>query len=1251
MARLDRWLILLLVVSCHATATYVSVPTLDTSQVGQFGLIGQFAGVSPFSNSLQSANPADAAAFIRDPSSLFLSLLQGPGQLYDSCLMDQQLYLGGSFSSLLSASTLITVNNIARYDLNSNTLQPLGQGVDGPVYALHCDPSNQTVYVGGQFHQPVGANATAYAGSVAQWYNNQWLPLPWQGLNGPVHVITPNTQRNSILFAGQFDATGDGVYFNPNASHPVNLGAPVNVSGGNTALSGSGSNPSSIICQANNTALNPWLLQANVPGYWQASFPYAIQPSMLRLSNTGINNQATRSFSILALGSNEVFQLSYIDPLTQKRTTCSDMCFLANTPSITYQDFTVESPINTTGVRIDILTWYGNGGGLGDVQIFQSENTLYPENTSGNNCSGPSTTSVVGNWQPVFSFGSYETFLSTNIPTSELASSNVSVTYTPQIPTQGRYTLYAITPGCVSTNSCDQRTQVQLTMQLTPGTTTQITIDQTNPQDASTVIYEGLVVPASNSFIPTIVLKPAPGAKPPATPNTTIIADAFSFNRNGTNATLSSILEYSPSNFSSHLPIAWHPLPQQLPTGSAVLSLDASNGNALYIGGQFTGVPYRNIVAFDYASSALVPLTHNGLDGNVTSLALDGSNLYVGGLFNNTVDLAITSMNHLGIYNTGTGAWSNMGSGTDGPVSDIIPGGNDRLWVSGSFSHVHTSSGKVLTAPGNIPWQPSTDQWADPQVFLSGTLVNASSNNWVGDLAAAQTYYSVGAVTTSSWTNPWTRYYYLFDNDETAIVTSGAFWHNTTSNLPVTILGGQFTMQNGAIANLAINHNNSWYGWTLTGGDSARVNSLIQQDGILYVGGVFASQIQQQSVKSFFAVQLSTLTFLPVSGLSDANGNPGQIQVMALSTDKSKLFVGGSFAKAGALDCHGICMLDLAMRQWNSVGSGLDGSVQGMTVDSSNTLTVIGKLQVQQQQTTYAQLTNPTSGQTTWSVPSPAGSSSSVNLQQLTMTAVFAGENGDTLLAGISSDRQTVLGTLTSKNQFNLLSSSASPSTSSSGSSLLSGSIIQQLLFAPMAQSSADQARYPANTNSMLMAVGQLQLSQAGNVSVALYDGNGWSPYVLSSQFNGQPGLIQTFFSEKECCTASSIRHFLPVPAVILISIAISLGLIFVLVGAGLGWLYVRRKRQGLDYPEPMTSPWSPAAHAASAYGASTAQHHPDPVVTSSIAQLLDAAQMATLGNATGAAIATASTSSPQPDLPVRELQVGDQPSPPSQLT
>jgi hypothetical protein len=72
---------------------------------------------------------------------------------------------------------------------------------------------------------------------------------------------------------------------------------------------------------------------------------------------------------------NEYFNLSYIDPVTQQTLTCSENCVLSN---ITYQDFTVIDKLSTAGIRININSWFGNGGGLSYVQIYQSGIIILP---------------------------------------------------------------------------------------------------------------------------------------------------------------------------------------------------------------------------------------------------------------------------------------------------------------------------------------------------------------------------------------------------------------------------------------------------------------------------------------------------------------------------------------------------------------------------------------------------------------------------------------------------------------------------------------------------------------------------------------------------------------------------------------------------------------------------------------------------------------------------------------------------------
>jgi hypothetical protein len=41
---------------------------------------------------------------------------------------------------------------------------------------------------------------------------------------------------------------------------------------------------------------HPWLLEDNTPGYWQASFLYAVSPSLFRLNNTHYEGRGTNQF-------------------------------------------------------------------------------------------------------------------------------------------------------------------------------------------------------------------------------------------------------------------------------------------------------------------------------------------------------------------------------------------------------------------------------------------------------------------------------------------------------------------------------------------------------------------------------------------------------------------------------------------------------------------------------------------------------------------------------------------------------------------------------------------------------------------------------------------------------------------------------------------------------------------------------------------------------------------------------------------
>lgn len=79
----------------------------------------------------------------------------------------------------------------------------------------------------------------------------------------------------------------------------------------------------------------------------------------------------------MALPAQTYFNLTYVDPVTGQRTQCSTNCSLTDDPSVTYQDFEVNDDTLASGVRIEISSWYGAGGGLAGVEVFQRGNSCF----------------------------------------------------------------------------------------------------------------------------------------------------------------------------------------------------------------------------------------------------------------------------------------------------------------------------------------------------------------------------------------------------------------------------------------------------------------------------------------------------------------------------------------------------------------------------------------------------------------------------------------------------------------------------------------------------------------------------------------------------------------------------------------------------------------------------------------------------------------------------------------------------------
>lgn len=419
---------------------------------------------------------------------------------------------------------------------------------------------------------------------------------------------------------------------------------------------------------------------------------------------------------------------------------------------------------------------------------------------------------------------------------------------------------------------------------------------------------------------------------------------------------------------------------------------------------------------------------------------------------------------------------------------------------------------------------------------------------YFGSIQNAQSYRAnnVVSVTPSTITSSITLV------DPNAHVSAGVFWNNNQ------ILGGSFQLENTRY-HLVIYHQDKWIGLLPNIQGDIRALAVIQNH--LFIGGQFNSS---DTITSFAMYDLEKQQLEGVSGIySDMNQQqPGIINVMFPQPGGKAIYVAGNFSYAGLLNCNSICMLSTDTRQWTQVNQNISGNIKDMAVDDNDMVTVVGDLNLGTTKATLAWLDKAAN---TWQ-PAPndmAIDSLSTLLQKI---------DSDYLVSGKRSNNNSgiYIGSWNGQAFDSFNSNQLGPSTE-----------IRQLLWMPVRRSSPG-SRYPSDSNTMLMAVGHIQLSEGSiNASAALYDGTQWHPFLLSASANNQQGShINRIFTANDCCTsASRIPRYLSVPAVILISIGISLGILFFVIACGFIVVFFKRRHQPAyrdrDETDPMKE-WKP---------------------------------------------------------------------------
>src|SRR5205807_5190935 len=127
---------------------------------------------------------------------------------------------------------------------------------------------------------------------------------------------------------------------------------------------------------------------------------------------------------------------------------------------------------------------------------------------------------------------------------------------------------------------------------------------------------------------------------------------------------------------------------------SATVSALAVQDQTIYVAGNFSSSGFESIFSI---SDKANDLGEGGLNGGVSSMALNDSALFVGGSFTGTQQGNTKGLSGVASYNISTGKWVPLGAGVNGQANYVVPFGlnltaatNPELAVavSGNFDKV-----------------------------------------------------------------------------------------------------------------------------------------------------------------------------------------------------------------------------------------------------------------------------------------------------------------------------------------------------------------------------------------------------------------------------------------------------------------------------------------------------------------------------------------------------------------------------------
>ncbi len=336
-------------------------------------------------------------------------------------------------------------------------------------------------------------------------------------------------------------------------------------------------------------------------------------------------------------------------------------------------------------------------------------------------------------------------------------------------------------------------------------------------------------------------------------------------------------------------------------------------GTDLYVGGGFRtagGISITNVAKWNGSSwSALGVGLGKGalLDFDVLSLAVSGSDLYVGGAF---ALAGGNDANNVAKWNPTTG-WSALQlAALNSLVKAVAVSGSD-LYVGGTFTTAGLSNANFVAKWNGTAWSP----------------LGSGLNGIVNALAVSGSNLYVGGAFTTAGGGAASR---VAKWDGSAWSTLGVGVNNGVANDVYTMtlsgsdlyVGGLFQAAGGFPANRVAKWDGS--GWAALGSGLANpVFGMAVSGSDLYVVGGF------QTLGSSSTIVNNVAKWNPTTGWS-ALGTGLNATTYAVVVSGSDVYVGGSFATAGGTNASRVAKWDGSV--WSPLGSGVNGNVNALTV-------------------------------------------------------------------------------------------------------------------------------------------------------------------------------------------------------------------------------------------------------------------------------------------------------------------------------